>query len=133
MVNKSSTNAPYSAQLDAYKAAMWGGFAFGMVGAVLAAVFLRRVGIVGHRPEDDIDEELFPEQLAVEAGFALADPDDPRFIAAMKYRTHFGQVIHKAAVTFRDGNDGGEDHIDAVIGALKVNALKILFLREHRS
>lgn len=77
---------------------------------------------------NDIDEELFPEQLAVEAGFALANPDDPRFIAAMKYRNHFGRVIHKAAVSFRDGNDGGEDHIDAVIGALKVNALRIFLI-----
>jgi hypothetical protein len=56
-VNKSGTNAPYSAQLDAYKGAMWGGFAFGLVGALLAALFLRHVGIVGHRPENDLDEE----------------------------------------------------------------------------
>ena len=37
-VNKSGTNAPYGAQEDAYKAAMWGGFAFGVLGALLAAL-----------------------------------------------------------------------------------------------
>lgn len=57
VVNKSGTNAPYSAQLDAYKAAMWGGFAFGVLGALLAAVFLRHVGIVGHRKGDDVADE----------------------------------------------------------------------------
>ena len=36
---------------------MWGGFAFGIFGAILAAIFLRRVGIVGHRPEEKLDEE----------------------------------------------------------------------------
>ena len=56
-MNKSGTNAPYFAQLDAYKAAMWGGFAFGVLGSLLAVLFLRGVGIVGHRPEENIDEE----------------------------------------------------------------------------
>ncbi|EKM57838.1 uncharacterized protein PHACADRAFT_251711 [Phanerochaete carnosa HHB-10118-sp] len=58
-VNKSGTNAPYFAQEDAYKAAMWGGFAFGVLGALLAAVFLRQVGIVGHRQDavNATDEE----------------------------------------------------------------------------
>ncbi|KLO14349.1 MFS general substrate transporter [Schizopora paradoxa] len=37
-------------QLDAYKAAQWTAFGFGVLGAVLAAVFLRGVGPVGHRP-----------------------------------------------------------------------------------
>lgn len=31
-VNKSGTNAPKSAQLTAYKGAMWVGFAFGILG-----------------------------------------------------------------------------------------------------
>ncbi|KAI0781757.1 major facilitator superfamily domain-containing protein [Abortiporus biennis] len=35
-----------------YKTAMWGGFAFGICGSLLAAVFLRGVGIVGHRNTD---------------------------------------------------------------------------------
>lgn len=51
--NMSGTNAPKDAQLEAYKAAMWTAFAFGMFGALLAAVFLRSVGIVGHSKQDD--------------------------------------------------------------------------------
>ena len=57
-MDKSGTNAPYSAQENAYKAAMWGGFALGILGTLLAALFLRGVGIVGHNGDDDIlDEE----------------------------------------------------------------------------
>ncbi len=58
-VNKSGTNAPYLAQESAYKDAMWGGFAFGIIGALLAATFLRHVGIVGHKegPKGSNDEE----------------------------------------------------------------------------
>lgn len=59
-VNKSGTNAPLSVQLDAYKDAMWGGFAFGIIGALLAIAFLRGVGIVGHKtpaPTPTLDEE----------------------------------------------------------------------------
>lgn len=56
-VNKSGTNAPYFAQEDAYKAAMWGGFVFGVLGAVLAALFLRHVGVVGQHRTDSVDEE----------------------------------------------------------------------------
>ena len=52
-VNKAGTNAPPAAQLKAYRAAMWGAFAFGMFGALLAAMFLRSVGIVGHSDEDE--------------------------------------------------------------------------------
>ncbi|KAI0077783.1 MFS general substrate transporter [Panus rudis PR-1116 ss-1] len=43
------SGSPLHAQELAYKAAMWGGFAFGAFGAILAALFLRGVGIVGHR------------------------------------------------------------------------------------
>ncbi|THH00066.1 hypothetical protein EW026_g2388 [Hermanssonia centrifuga] len=58
-VNKSGTNAPYLAQESAYKDAMWGGFVFGIIGALLAATFLRHVGIVGHKegPKSSNDEE----------------------------------------------------------------------------
>ena len=61
-VNKSGTNAPLPAQLDAYKDAMWGGFAFGMIGAILAVLFLRGVGIVGHRKDTPpAEHELWHE------------------------------------------------------------------------
>lgn len=36
---------------------MWGGFAFGVLGTLLAALFLRHVGIVGHRKGDDVMDE----------------------------------------------------------------------------
>ncbi|KAI1786595.1 efflux transporter [Ganoderma leucocontextum] len=52
------SNAPRAAQLTAYKDAMWSGFAFGMVGVLLAVLFLRGVGVVGHRKGDaDADAE----------------------------------------------------------------------------
>ncbi|GBE89981.1 efflux transporter [Sparassis crispa] len=44
-VNVHGTNA----QLSAYKDAFWAACAFGFFGAILAVVFLRRAGIVGHR------------------------------------------------------------------------------------
>ncbi|KAI0364249.1 efflux transporter [Pilatotrama ljubarskyi] len=56
-VDKSGTNAPRPAQLVAYKDAMWTGCAFGFCGAILALVFLRSVGVVGHRKEDDASSQ----------------------------------------------------------------------------
>ncbi|OBZ72344.1 hypothetical protein A0H81_07345 [Grifola frondosa] len=57
VVNQSGTNAPLPAQLVAYKNAMWTGFAFGILGTILAALFLRGVGVVGHRKPSDETEE----------------------------------------------------------------------------
>lgn len=51
-MDSSGLHAPSHIQEKGYKAAMWGGFAFGILGAIMAAVFMRGVGIVGHRPED---------------------------------------------------------------------------------
>ncbi|OSX59715.1 hypothetical protein POSPLADRAFT_1149470 [Postia placenta MAD-698-R-SB12] len=53
VVNQDGTNAPRPAQLIAYKDALWSGFAFGIFGTLLAAIFLRRAGIVGHSESDD--------------------------------------------------------------------------------
>ncbi|KAI0656359.1 efflux transporter [Cubamyces menziesii] len=53
VVNKSGTNAPRPAQLVAYKDAMWSGCGFAFAGAMLALIFLRSVGIVGHRKDQD--------------------------------------------------------------------------------
>lgn len=36
---------------------MWGGFAFGVLGATLAALFLRGVGVVGHTQQKSEDED----------------------------------------------------------------------------
>ncbi|KAI0917514.1 hypothetical protein AcW1_007305 [Taiwanofungus camphoratus] len=50
-VNIDGTNAPRPAQLNAYQDALWSGFAYGILGTLLAAIFLRGAGIVGHRPD----------------------------------------------------------------------------------
>ncbi|KAI9433579.1 MFS general substrate transporter [Lactarius indigo] len=42
------------AQLKAYKAAMWTGFAFGLLCTILCVIFLRGVGIVGEKPEQEL-------------------------------------------------------------------------------
>lgn len=51
MDSRHTFHAPRDAQEHAYKAAMWGGFALGCIGAILSAIFLRGVGIIGHKPE----------------------------------------------------------------------------------
>ncbi|KAA1469023.1 efflux transporter [Dentipellis sp. KUC8613] len=72
-VNKEGSNAPMDAQLKAYHAAEWMGFAFGICGALLS-LFLRGVGIVGHdnrqnKPSDPaFDEEK--KSAAVEVSTA---------------------------------------------------------------
>ncbi|KAG1822122.1 major facilitator superfamily domain-containing protein [Suillus variegatus] len=48
-VNASGTNAPMSAQLVGYKDAQWTSTSFALMGALLAALFLWSVGIVGHQ------------------------------------------------------------------------------------
>lgn len=49
----------------AYKAANWGGFAFGVFGALLAVCFLRGVGPVGHHanPQDEKGREESVEEV----------------------------------------------------------------------
>ncbi|KAH0826666.1 hypothetical protein J3R83DRAFT_5052 [Lanmaoa asiatica] len=48
-----------SAQLQGYRSAQWTGAGFSFVAALLAAIFLRKVGIVGHRrhTEEDSSEQ----------------------------------------------------------------------------
>lgn len=82
MPDAQADNVPLPAQLKAYKAAMWTGFAFGILcaycvdapksieftlilvllftGTVLC-VFLRGAGIVGQRPAQDLPAHLNPE------------------------------------------------------------------------
>ncbi|KAK7442772.1 hypothetical protein VKT23_016017 [Stygiomarasmius scandens] len=63
-----STEAPKEAQLDAYKAAQWTDFAFGMVAAILGVIFLRHVGIIGRSEPVRLDD---PENdVTIEAGDA---------------------------------------------------------------
>ncbi|KAI0086514.1 efflux transporter [Irpex rosettiformis] len=75
-VNLSGTNAPPAAQLKAYRAAMWGAFAFGMFGALLAALFLRSVGIVGHSDEDERMLKEDEETSRDEKEKGVAEVDD---------------------------------------------------------
>ncbi|KAJ7587489.1 putative efflux transporter [Mycena floridula] len=49
MPDPSGRNAPRSAQLSSYKAAQWTAFGFGVLATLLAVIFFRGVGIVGHR------------------------------------------------------------------------------------
>ncbi|TRM55647.1 major facilitator superfamily domain-containing protein [Schizophyllum amplum] len=66
-VQEMSTNkgrAPREAELDAYHAASWTAFAFGILASLLAVVFLRGVGVVGHK-ENKTEEEKDEERTAV--------------------------------------------------------------------
>jgi hypothetical protein len=84
-LNVEGDNAPMPAQLKAYKAAMWTGSAFGILGVcprllnlvlfthrtfpgmVLCVVFLRGVGIVGEMPTQDRTDDRNPEKGSVDA------------------------------------------------------------------
>ncbi|TFY56124.1 hypothetical protein EVJ58_g7830 [Rhodofomes roseus] len=62
--------------------------------------------------------ELLVTPLDVKCGFALADPQDPRYQTAMASRTRFGEVLHSASAALRQLK-GGEDHLDALVGLSK--------------
>lgn len=74
----------------------------------------------------DVDVEgLIVDQLNVQAGIVLTDPQDPRYQRVVNLRTRFGNLIHLAAMKLRQDQDE-EDHIDAVIAVVK--ALDTFFL-----
>lgn len=52
-----NANAPRLAQLKAYQGAQWTCFAFGMLACLLALLFLRGTGIIGHREPKATDSE----------------------------------------------------------------------------
>mgnify|MGYP007051637108 CR=1 FL=1 len=54
------------------------------------------------------------QPLDMIAGFALTDPEDPRYQKVLAYRSRFADVVLRAASLLRQGA-GGEDHIDALI------------------
>lgn len=68
--------------------------------------------------EDTEFEEMLVKRIRVAAGFALEDPNDPRYRKVIAHRERFGQTIHRAALALRQAREG-EDHIDAVIGVSK--------------
>jgi len=57
VVNGEETNAPPEAVLAGFKSAQWGGFGFAILAALLGAVFLRGVGIVGHQHGEKPDSK----------------------------------------------------------------------------
>ncbi|KAK0467833.1 putative efflux transporter [Desarmillaria tabescens] len=68
-----SSNAPKPAQLDAYQAAAWTDFAFGIFAALLALVFFQGAGVLKERegdadtlavPEDDVQTEKAAKELS---------------------------------------------------------------------
>ena len=65
---------------------------------------------------------LEPYGLALKAGFTLTDPNDPNYRHIYEQKQRYGNVMHRAA-TVLQGNNGGEDHIDAVVALLKVIVL----------
>ncbi|KAG2114841.1 major facilitator superfamily domain-containing protein [Suillus clintonianus] len=56
-VNSAGTNAPQSAQLKGYRSAQWTGASFALMAALLAALFLRGVGIVGDKKTIKHDDQ----------------------------------------------------------------------------
>ncbi|KAL0949753.1 hypothetical protein HGRIS_009791 [Hohenbuehelia grisea] len=48
IVDATGSNAPPQARLNGYRAAQWTAFAFGILATILAVIFLRNIGIVGH-------------------------------------------------------------------------------------
>lgn len=58
--------------------------------------------------------EMVLSHLDVNCGFALSNPEDPRYQKVLGLRERYGQVVLRAASLLRQ-NAGGEDHIDALI------------------
>lgn len=63
-------------------------------------------------------ERLLVTPLGVNAGFALSDPEDPRYQKVSAHRIRFGEITARAAI-FLQGDHAGEDHIDAVMSVLR--------------
>ena len=58
--------------------------------------------------------ELILSHLDMKCGFALSNPEDPRYQNVLDLRERYGQVVLRAASLLRQ-NASGEDHIDALI------------------
>jgi hypothetical protein len=66
--NNSSTDAVREGQVDAYKAAQWASFAFGVIATLLALVFLRGVGVVGGKDKVVSPSPELGEENTIEGG-----------------------------------------------------------------
>ena len=72
---------------------------------------------------------LLLSNMSVKSGFALDNPEDPRYNAAEVHRVRFGEVIHRATKTIAMRNTvEGEDHVDAIISIAKAAEV---FLSEY--
>lgn len=70
---------------------------------------------------------LLLSTMSIKSGFALDDPEDPRYKIAEAHRLRFGEVIHRATETIamRDTVEG-EDHVDAIISIAKAAEVFLL-------
>ncbi|KAH9937920.1 efflux transporter [Epithele typhae] len=67
-LDASGAGTPAEAQLAAYQGAFWTGVAFGLAGSLLAVLFLRGVGVVGHtETKEHADEETQSETTVHES------------------------------------------------------------------
>lgn len=69
--------------------------------------------------------ELLASPLAVNAGFTLTQPEDPRYESAYKHRQRFGATLCRASSALRKDTNN-EDHIDAVLGVCKAIDIYLL-------
>ncbi|KAG0699243.1 major facilitator superfamily domain-containing protein [Suillus ampliporus] len=64
-LNSQMTNAPASANLSGYKAAQWTTASFCLLASLLGLVFLRGVGVVGHKKEVDDTTHSCPSEESI--------------------------------------------------------------------
>lgn len=76
--------------------------------------------------------ELLVTPLDVKCGFALTDPSDFRYQKALASKTRYGQVIYEASASLRQ-LEGGEDHLDAIVGLSKAIDVYLLDYAMTRS
>ena len=105
-VNAAGSNAPQSAQLSGYRASQWTAAAFCLLAALLGAIFLRGVGIVGHRKHENSSEETMtnePKDIANDRNSASSSPRTlPTSTTLAELRSH-----DKAKSTLNSGTIGG--------------------------
>ncbi|KAG8722752.1 hypothetical protein FRC08_010362 [Ceratobasidium sp. 394] len=75
-----------------------------------------------HTPNPLMDEEveteeLIPQAMTIQSGFALQDSLDKRYQRVLSHRARFGELLHRAAVALKTTDT--EDHIDLVMSVLR--------------
>jgi proteasome activator subunit 4 len=70
---------------------------------------------------------LLLSNITVKSGFALDDPEDPRYKVAETHRGRFGELIHRATKVIAMRNSvEAEDHVDAIISIAKAAEVFLL-------